>query len=141
MVLHEESYVYVTICTQRGLCKKNLFTFWSILSSHGLSEGHGYYSLRLPQSYLLHGYFSSRLNPKRTSEEPCRGIRLFKLGLRFKQEKCNFMQDSVEYLVDAEGVHAAAGNVEAIVKTPALKISLNYTHSYLLWEVSPKCGR
>ena len=50
--------------------------------------------------------------------------RLAKHGLRLKQVKCSFMQDSVEYLghhIDVEGIHTLANKVEAIVKALAPK--------------------
>ena len=50
--------------------------------------------------------------------------RLGKHGLRLKREKCNFMQDRVEYLghcIDAGGVHTSPTKVEAIAKAPVPK--------------------
>ena len=47
--------------------------------------------------------------------------RLEKFGLRLKRSKCEFMEDSVEYLVykiDAHGVHMVPSKVEAIVDAP-----------------------
>ena len=43
-------------------------------------------------------------------------------GLRVKKEKCEFMKSCVKYLghkIDAEGLHALDGKVEAITNAPA----------------------
>ena len=48
--------------------------------------------------------------------------RLEKYGVRMKRSKCEFLQDSVEYLgykIDAQGLHPTNSKVEAIVNAPA----------------------
>lgn len=48
--------------------------------------------------------------------------RLEKQGIKIKQSKCAFLQDSVEYLgyrIDAKGLHTTADKVEAIVNALA----------------------
>uniref|UniRef100_A0AAZ3QFN7 ribonuclease H n=1 Tax=Oncorhynchus tshawytscha TaxID=74940 RepID=A0AAZ3QFN7_ONCTS len=48
--------------------------------------------------------------------------RLEKYGVKMKHSKCEFLQDSVEYLgykIDAQGLHPTNSKVEAIVNTPA----------------------
>ena len=50
--------------------------------------------------------------------------RLQEHGIRLKQEKCYFMQQSVQYLghrVDAEGLHATDDKLDAITKAPSPK--------------------
>ena len=42
-------------------------------------------------------------------------------GLRLKQDKCKFLQSSVEYLghiIDAEGIHATTEKMDAVMKAP-----------------------
>ena len=51
-------------------------------------------------------------------------MRLEENGLRLKQEKCSFMQPSVEYLgylIDAERIHTTPEKVAAIVNAPESK--------------------
>lgn len=48
--------------------------------------------------------------------------RLERYGVRIKQLKCAFLQESVEYLgyrIDANGLHPTASKVDAIVNAPA----------------------
>ena len=47
--------------------------------------------------------------------------RLQEHGVGLKKEKCQFLQDSVEYLghrVDAQGVHTSETKLKAIVEAP-----------------------
>ena len=50
--------------------------------------------------------------------------RLREHGVRVKCNKCTFMKDSVQYLghrINAQGLHAAADNIKAIVNAPVPK--------------------
>lgn len=50
--------------------------------------------------------------------------RLQQHGFRLKQEKCAFLESSVEYLghkIDAEGLHGLPGKIEAILRAPELR--------------------
>ena len=45
-------------------------------------------------------------------------------GIHANQEKCEFMQNQVEYLshrIDSEGIHATDGTLEAITNAPPTK--------------------
>ena len=44
--------------------------------------------------------------------------RLYEYQLLLKKEKCLFVQPSVKYIVDKDGLHATPAKVEAITKAP-----------------------
>ena len=59
--------------------------------------------------------------------------RLEDQGIRIKQEKCDFMTDSVEYLghlISSEGIHAIPAKVQAVVDAPHPK-NVNELRSFL----------
>ena len=60
-------------------------------------------------------------------------LRLEDQGIRIKQEKCNFLQESVEYLghlISSEGIHAIPSKVKAVVEVPPPK-NVNELRSFL----------
>ena len=59
--------------------------------------------------------------------------RLEDQGVRIKQEKCNFLQESVEYLghlISSEGIRAIPSKVKAVVEAPPPK-NVNQLRSFL----------
>jgi len=126
MVLDEESCPYVTINTQRGLYKYLRLPFGVSSAPAVFQKAMDTILQGLPQVIC---YLDDILVTGSTPEEHLKNLaevldRLSKHGLRLKQGKCSFMQDSVEYLghrIDAEGVHTTTSKVEAIVKAPPPK--------------------
>jgi len=125
MVL-EEPCPYVTINTQRGLCKYLCIPLGVSSAPAVFQKAMDTILQGLPQAIC---YLDNILVTGSTPEEHLKNLaevldRLSKHAIRLKQGKCSFMQDSVEYLgqcIDAEGVHTTASKVEVIVKAPAPK--------------------
>ena len=114
---------YVTVNTHRGLYRYTRLPF-GVASAPALFQ-------KLMNS-VLQGiphvicYIDDILVTGSSDEDHYRNLarvfeRLQQHGFRLKQDKCAFMQDSVEYLghrFDAEGLHALPGKIEAITNAP-----------------------
>ena len=118
--LDDDSMKYVTINTHRGLYRCTRLPF-GVASAPALFQ-------KLMDSVLqdiphVICYLDDILVTGVSDEDhrktlACVFQRLQQHGFRLKQEKCAFMQESVEYLghkIDAEGLHALPNKVEAIV--------------------------
>ena len=110
MVLEDKSCQYVTISTQRGLYKYLHLSFGVSSPPAVFQKAMEAILQGLPQVIC---YLDDILITSSTVEEHLKNLaevleRLADHGLKLKQEKCSFLQDSVEYLghhFDAEGVH------------------------------------
>ena len=123
VLLDPESQKYVTINTHKGLYRYNRLPF-------GVANAPAIFQQTMEK--ILQGlpmvvvYIDDILITGRTNEEHLANLekvlqRLQQYGLRLKQEKCSFLQPSVEYLgyiIDAEGLHATPDKVNAIVNAP-----------------------
>ena len=121
--LDEDSMQYVTINTHRGLYRYTRLPF-GVASAPAIFQ-------KLMDS-VLQGipnvicYLDDILVTGVNDDVHHRNLasvfeRLQQHGFRLKQEKCAFMQESVEYLghrIDAEGLHALPSKVDAIVNAP-----------------------
>ena len=126
MILDEDSHPYVVINTQKGLFKYLHLPF-GVASAPALFQQ--------AMDTILQGlshvicYLDDILITGETHEEHLTNLaevlsRLSNHRLRLKQEKCSFMQDSIEYLdhhIDTTGIHTATSKVEAISRAPAPK--------------------
>ena len=126
MILDEDSQPYMVINTQKGLFKYLRLPF-------GVASAPAIFQQAMDT--ILQGlshvicYLDDILITGPTHEEHLTNLaevlsRLSNHGLRLKQEKCSFMQDSIDYLghhIDATGIHTATSKVEAITKAPAPK--------------------
>ena len=126
MILDEDLHPYVVINTQKGLFKYLRLPF-GVASALALFQQ--------AMDTILQGlshvicYLDDILITGATHEEHLTNLaevlsRLSNHGLRLKQEKCSFMQDSIEYLghhIDTTGIHTATSKVEAISKAPSPK--------------------
>ena len=126
MVLEDESCKYVTMNTQRGLYKYLHLPFRVSLAPAVFQKSHGCPSPGLPQVIC---YLDDILITGSTVEEHLKNLaevldRLADHGLKLKQDKCSFLQDSVKYLghhIDAERVPTSPSKAEAITKAPSPK--------------------
>ena len=120
VLLDPESRKYVTINTHKGLYRYNRLPF-------GIASVPAVFQQTMEK--ILQGlpmvvvYIDNILISGRTDEEHLENLekvlqRLQQYRVRLKQEKCFFMQTSVEYLgyiIDAEGLHATPAKMKAIV--------------------------
>ena len=118
--LDEESTKYVTINTHCGLYRYTRLPF-GIASAPAIFQ-------KLMDS-VLQGlphvicYIDDILVTGTSDDDHLKNLstvleRLQKHGFRMKRDKCEFLQPAVEYLghkIDAEGLHALPGKIEAIV--------------------------
>ena len=124
LLLDEDSAKYVTVNTHRGLYRYNRLPF-RVASAPALFQ-------KLMDTVLqgipnVMCYIDDILITGNNDEEHLHNLasvfeRLRQHGLRLKKEKCEFLKDSVEFLghkIDAEGLHAMPGKIEAIVSAPA----------------------
>ena len=124
MVLTEESRKYVTISTHRGLYRFTRLPF-SVASAPALFQKAMDTILRGIPNTLC--YLDDILVTGSSVEEHLANLeevfrRLQNYGLRLKQSKCSFLQNSVEYLghrVDANGFQASPKKVEALRQAPS----------------------
>lgn len=119
-----ESEQYLTINTHKGLFRYHCLAY-------GVSTAPSVFQHTMDQ--ILHGMenvvcFMDDILVSAPIKEKHLAIldevmeRLEKQGIKIKQSKCAFLQDSVEYLgyrIDAQGLHPTADKVEAIVNAPA----------------------
>nr|XP_054769557.1 uncharacterized protein K02A2.6-like [Lytechinus pictus] len=117
--LEEKSRQYVTINTHLGLFRYTRLPF-------GVSSARAIFQECMNK--ILHGlrgvgcYLDYIIVTGSNDQEHASNLervlkRLSQFGLRLKQSKCVFLQESVEYLghvVDAEGLHPSPSRVEAI---------------------------
>ena len=126
LILDEDSQPYVVINTQRGLFKYLRLPF-RVASAPALFQQ--------AMDRILQGlphvicYLDDILITGAAQEEHLTNLaevlrRLSNQGLRLKQEKCSFFQESIEYLghyIDTTGIHTAKSKVEAISRAPTPK--------------------
>lgn len=124
MQLDPESEQYLIINTHKGLFRHHHLAY-------GVSTAPSVFQHTMDQ--ILHGmenvacFMDDILVSAPTKEKHLSILdevmkRLEKQGIKIKQSKCAFLQDSVEYLgyrIDAQGLHPTADKVEAIVNAPA----------------------
>lgn len=122
--LDPESEQYLTINTHKGLFRYHRLAY-------GVSTAPAVFQHTMDQ--ILHGmdkvvcFMDDILVSAPTKEEHLKILdqvmtRLERYGVRIKQSKCAFLQDSVEYLgyrIDAQGLHPTESKVDAIVNAPA----------------------
>ncbi|PIK62342.1 hypothetical protein BSL78_00660 [Apostichopus japonicus] len=134
IVLDPDSRKYVTINTHLGLFQYTRLPF-------GVSSAPAIFQQCMDQ--ILGGlngvgcYLDDIIVTGKTDEEHLRNLgqvvkKLDEVGLRLKESKCSFFQDSIEYLgfiVDAKGIHPSPAKVEAVVNAPAPQKSRNCNHS------------
>ena len=123
LLLDEESSKLVTVNTHRGLYQYLRLPF-------GMASAPVLFQKTMDT--VLQGipnvicYIDDILVTGANDDEHLRNLgrvleRLEKHGLRIKEEKCRFMQESVVYLghqIDATGLHTDPGKVEAIANAP-----------------------
>lgn len=123
MVLDEESRPYVTVNTPKGLYKYLRFPFGVSSAPAVFQKAMDTILQGLPQVIC---YLDDILVTGSTTQEHLQNLavvleRLSQHGIRWKEKKCSFMRDSVDYLghhIDAQGVHTSPSKVEAITKVP-----------------------
>lgn len=120
IVLDPESRKYVTINTHLGLFQYTGLPF-------GVSSSPAIFQKCMDQVLSgLNGvgcYLDDIIVTGKNDEEHLRNLeqvikKLDNFGLKLKESKCSFFQDSIQYLgwvVDANGVHASTTGVEAIL--------------------------
>ena len=126
LLLDEESRKYVTINTSKGLYQYSRLPF-GIASAPAIFQ-------RTMDSILqgIRGvacYIDDIIVTGKSDEEHLEHLeevllRLLRHGVHAKWAKCRFLQSSVNFLghrVDAEGIHATADKLQAIVQAPAPK--------------------
>ena len=114
---------YVTINTHRGLYRCTRLPF-GVASAPALFQKLMDSVLQGIQHVIC--YIDNILVTSSSGEEHLRNLatvfkRLQDHGFRLKQEKCAFLQESVEFLghkIDAEGLHTLPGKIEAVVNAP-----------------------
>ena len=125
-IIDEESSHFVTINTHRGLYRYNRLPF-GIASAPAIFQ-------KLMDT-VLQGiphvicYIDDILVTGENDEDHLRNLttvfqRLEHYGFRLKRAKCEFLQQSVEYLghqIDSKGLHATPGKLQAILQAPAPK--------------------
>ena len=123
LVLDEDSVQYVTVNTHRGLYQYTRLPF-------GVASAPAMFQQVMDQ--ILQGipgvicYIDDILVTGTTEAEHLQHLaevfhRLEKHGVRVKESKCSFMQDSVEYLghrIDASGLHATKEKLQAVLHSP-----------------------
>ena len=123
MKLDDESAKLVTINTHQGLYEFTRLPFGVASAPAVFQRAMDTVLQGIPHCIC---YLDDILVTGRSDKEHLRNLeevlsRLRKYGIRLKEDKCQFLQDSVEYLghqVDAEGVHTSPKKVEAILKAP-----------------------
>ena len=121
MILDEASHPYVTVNTQKGLYRYLRLLFGVASAQAVFQEAMDALLQGLPHIIC---YLDDILVTGSTTQEHLQNLavvleRLSQHGLRLKEEKCSFMQDSVDYLghhIDAQGVHTSTSKVEAITR-------------------------
>ena len=125
MVLDEESRPFVTVNTQKGLYRYLRLPFGVSSAPAVFQKAMDTILQGLPQVIC---YLDDILVTGSTPHEHLQNLavvleRLSQHGIRLKEKKCSFMQESVDYLghhIDAQGVRTSPSKVEAITKAPAL---------------------
>ena len=125
MVLDEESCQYITVNTQRDnryLC----LPFGVSLAPALFQKVINTILQWLPQvlCYLDDILVTGFTPHEHLQNLPLVLVRLSQHGIRLKEKKESFVEDSVDYLghhIDAKGFHTSPSKVEAITKAPALK--------------------
>ena len=123
VLLSKGSRQYVTVNTHKGLYQYNRLPF-------GIASAPAIFQQTMEK--LLHGiagvtvYIDDILVTGKTDEEHLRNLnlvleRLHEYGLRLKRGKCSFLQPSVRYLIDKDGLHATPEKVKAILQKPVLR--------------------
>ena len=123
MKLDDESAKLVTINTNQGLYEFTRLPFGVASAPAVFQRAMDTVLQGIPHCIC---YLDDILVTGRSDKEHLRNLeevlsRLRKYGICLKEDKCQFLQDSVEYLghqVDAEGVHTSPKKVEAILKAP-----------------------
>ena len=126
LILDEESRQYLTINTHRGLYRYNCLPF-GVASAPAMFQKTMDTVLRGLKGVIC--YIDDILITGATEAEHLERLeqvlqRLQEHGIRVKQEKCYFMQPSVQYLghrIDAEGLHATDDKLDAITQAPTPK--------------------
>ena len=124
MVLDDESCPYVTVNTQKGLYRYLHLPFGVSSAPAVFQKAMDMILQGLPQVIC---YLDDILVTGSTPQEHLQNLavvleRLSQHGIRLKEKKCSFIQDSVDYLghhIDAQGIHTYPSKVEAITKAPA----------------------
>ena len=124
MVLDEESRPFVTVNTQKGLYRYLRLPFGVSSAPAVFQKAMDTILQGLPQVIC---YLDDILVTGSTPQEHLQNLavvleRLSQHGIRLKEKKCSFMQESVDYLghhIDAQGVRTSPSKVEAITKAPA----------------------
>ena len=123
MKLDDETAKLVTINTHQGLYEFTRLPF-GVASAPAVFQCAMDTVLQGIPHYIC--YLDDILVTGRSDKEHLQNLeevlsRLRKYGIRLKEDKCHFLQDSVEYLghqVDAEGVYTSPKKVKAILKAP-----------------------
>ena len=124
MVLDDESCPYVTVNTQKGLYRYLRLPFGVSSAPAVFQKAMDTILQGLPQVIC---YLDDILVTGSTPQEHLQNLavvleRLSQHGIRLKEKKCSFMQDSVDYLghhIDAQGIRTSPSKMEAITKAPA----------------------
>ena len=127
MILDEDLHLYVVINTQKGLFKYLRLPF-GVASTPALFQ-QAMDTILQGLSHVIY-YLDNILITDATHEEHLMNLaeilisRLSNHGLRLKQEKCSFMQDSIEYLghrIDTTSIHTSTSKLEVISRAPTPK--------------------
>ena len=123
MPLNEESRKYVTVNIYRGLYRYKCLPF-------GIASAPAVFQLAMDAilqglTYIIY-YLNDILITGSTNQEHLENLeevlsRLKQHGIRLKKNKCQFLQDAVEYLghqMDAQGICTAITKLEAIQQAP-----------------------
>ena len=124
MILDEASHPYVTLHTQKGLYRYLRLPFEVASTLAVFQKAMDVLLQDLPHVIC---YLDDILVTGSTTQEYLQNLavvleRLSQHGLRLKEEKCSFMQDSVDYLghhIDAQGLHTSTSKVEAFTRAPS----------------------
>ena len=124
IVLDDESCPYITVNTQKELYRYLRLPFGVSSAPAVFQKAMDTILQGLPQVIC---YLDDILVTGSTPQEHLQNLavvleRLSQHGIRLKEKKCSFMQDSVDYLghhIDAQGIRTSPSKVEAITKAPA----------------------
>nr|XP_024658736.1 uncharacterized protein K02A2.6-like [Maylandia zebra] len=124
MEVEEESKKLLTISTQKGLFRFNRLPFGVAPSPALFQKAMDQVLLGLPYTHCYLDDILVSGPDKQTHLRTLKAVlgRLEDYGLRLKQEKCLFFQESVEYLghiIDAAGLHKSPEKVRAVMEAPA----------------------
>ena len=124
MVFDEESCPYITVNTQKGLYRYLRLPIGVSSAPAVFQKAMDTILQGLPQVIC---YLDDILVTGSTPQDHLQNLavvleRLSQYGIRLKEKKCSFMQDSVDYLghhIDAQGACTSPSKMEAITKAPA----------------------